>query len=417
MRVVHACWPAHAPTSPSGLVVWAEDSTRGPTSGLRGRRPRISPHPYALEAGELANVVGAPRSATAADGVVLDLPTRRGSPLPSPELVRDDEASSTGSVRPSRWRVPAVLLDADQAYAWLSRLDPTEIAYGASVHHLVELATFADDLVNRGRMLPTVLADGPAAVWRPLLSGPDAAWARVLAAALPPALLAAAGDESNENGVGHEEAGDPLGVWADALDDLVDASVRAVLGSARLTLGRRGTPTSRAWLAALTGATRTFRASGADLDGLTTALARWQSDALTGPVRAFFRLTEPIADPDRQGADGDDRWWLRFGLQTTDEQSLVAEADEVWRATGALPGLGRSVDAPQETFLAELGKAARLYPALDDALRTARPDALRLDVAGAHGFLREAAPPWPLPGSGSSCRAGGPNRRPAWGSR
>ena len=158
------------------------------------------------------------------------------------------------------------------------------------------------------------------------------------------------------------------------------------LGSARLTLGRRGTPTSRAWLAALTGATRTFRATGADLAALTTALARWQSDALAGPVRAFFRLTEPT-----DGAD-EDHWWLRFGLQATDEQSLVAEADEVWRATGALPGLGRAVSAPQETFLAELGKAARLYPALDDALRTARPDALGLDVAGAHRFLREAAP-------------------------
>ena len=297
--------------------------------------------------------------------------------------------------------MPAVLLEADQAYAWLSEVDLTALAYGASVHHLVELVAFADDLVSRGRMLPTVLADGPTAVWRPLLSGPDAAWARVLAAALPPALLAAVDPASRDEGAGyddgagrddasHGEAADPIALWATAFDDLVDASVRAALGSARFTLGRRGTPTSRAWLAALTGATRTFPATGADLDGLTTSLARWQSDALAGPVRAFFRLTEPAADTDSNADDA--HWWLRFGLQATDEQSLVAEADEVWRATGALPGLGRVVNAPQETFLAELGKAARLYPALDDALRTARPDSLGLDVAGAHGFLREAAP-------------------------
>ena len=52
----------------------------------------------------------------------------------------------------------------------------------------------------------------------------------------------------------------------------------------------------------------------------------------------------------------------------------MVDAAAVWAAHGALPGLGRQLDAPQETFLAELGKAARLYPALDDALRTARPD-------------------------------------------
>jgi hypothetical protein len=375
MLVVHACWPAHGSAQSGGLALWAEDSAPRPTTGRRGRPPRISPHPYALDAAELADVVGV-TPATAPDSIVLDLPTRGGSPVPSPELVRDDEPRTSGPLRPGSWRVPAVPLEADQTYAWLTRLDLTALAYGASVHHLLELVAFADDLVDRGRILPTVQADGPAAVWRPLLSGPDAAWARVLAAALPPALLAA-----------EDEGTDPLGVWSAAVDDLVDAAVRSALGSSHLTLGRRGTPTSRAWLAALTGPTRTFAAGPSDLAGLTAALARWQRDALAGPVRAFFRLSEPPAD-----AGDDNRWLLRFGLQASDEQSLVAEADEVWRADATLPGLGRPVDTPQETFLAELGKAARLYPVLDDALRTARPDALSLDVAGAHHFLRDAAP-------------------------
>ena len=394
MRVVHACWPPpQAAAGAGGLLLWAEDSTTGPTGGRRGRSPRVSPHPYAVDAADLVSTLELAPGPTAPDGVELTLPTRGGVPMPSPELVRDADSSSTGPVRAGRWRVPAVLLDADRAYAWLSRLDPTVIACGASVHHLIELVAFADDLVNRGRMLPTVRTDGPAAVWRPLLFGPDAAWARVLAATLPPALLAADGRLTVEVATESEAARDdevdaPLELWAAALDDLVDAAVRAALGAVRLSLGRRGTPTVRAWLAALTGSSRSFAATEADLAGLATALARWQSDALAGPVRAFFRLSEPAADT----ADGDEAWWLRFGLQATDEQSLVAEADEVWRAAGALPGLGRVVSAPQETFLAELGKAARLYPALDDALRTARPDALSLDVAGAHRFLREAAP-------------------------
>jgi len=393
MRVVHACWPDHVPATPSGVVLWAENSTIGPGAGRRGRPTSTAPHPYAVDSAELATTLGVIPAAIAPDRVDLTLPTRGGAPLPSPELVREGDSGSAGQVRPGRWRVPVVMLDADQTYAWLSRLDRTAVAYGASVHHLVELVAFADDLVNRGRMLPTLLPDGPAAAWRPLLSGPDAAWARVLAAALPPALLAAAGHPAVESVTQSEAAGidvlgEPLALWATAFDDLVDASVRAALGSVRLTLGRRGTPTSRAWLAALTGSTRNFTVTEGELAGLRTSLARWQSDALGGPVRAFFRLNEPTVD----AADGGEDWWLRFGLQATDEQSLVAEADEIWRATDALPGLGRVVSAPQETFLAELGKAARLYPALDDALRTARPDALGLDVAGAHLFLREAAP-------------------------
>jgi non-specific serine/threonine protein kinase len=378
MQVVHACWAAHAPASPGGALIWAEDSTADRGTGGPGRPPRApTPHPYAVDAPQLASSLGVVPVRDALDSIELILPTRGGAPLASPELVRDGDPRSTGRVRPGRWRVPVVPLSVDQTYAFLSGLDPTAFAYGASVRHLVELVAFADDLVMRGRILPTVLVDGPTAVWRPLLSGPDAAWARVLAAGMPPGLLAA-GDPGD----------DPLGVWSAAVDDLVDASVRAVLGTRRLTLGRRGTPTTRAWLAALAGPVRSFAAPGAELDGLAASLARWQRDALSGPVRAFFRLSEPRSDDEHD----DERWQLRFGLQASDEQSLVAEADEVWRATGELPGLGRPVTAPQETFLAELGKAARLYPALDEALRTARPDALVLDVDGAHRFLRDAAP-------------------------
>ena len=344
MRVVHACWPARVTAQSSGLVVWAEDSTLRPTTGRRGRRPRISPHPYALDAAELADVLGVAPAATAPDGVVLDLPTRGGSPLPSPELVREDEPRATGPVRPRGWRVPAVLLEADQAYAWLSELDLTALAYGASVHHLVELVAFADDLVSRGRMLPTVLADGPAAVWRPLLSGPDAAWARVLAAALPPALLAAAdpavATTRGDDDVSHGEAEDPIALWADALDNLVDAAARAALGrrGSRSAGGYPGSPrlAGRADRRRR-GVRRRPRPTSAEL---AAALARWQRDAVAGPVRACFRLVEPAADPTADG-DGDDDWRVRFGLQAADEPSLVVDADAVWRARAPLPALGR----------------------------------------------------------------------------
>ncbi len=382
MRVVHACWVPASALDAGSVAIWAEDSTVA-TPVRSGRPPRSAPHPYAVDHAGLLSLLALEPDAGALEVVELQLPTRSAAPLPSPELVRDGEPPRAGAVRTGLWRVPALVLPLDRAYAVLSRLELRTDTGGASVHHLVDLLAFADDLVARGRFLPTVEVEGPYAVWRPVLTGPDTAWARTLALALPPALLAAADPTGR----------DPLRWWAATLDGLVDAAVRAAAGSRTLTLPRGGTATSRAWLAALTGPLRQFTAEGGSLTELAGSLARWQRDALTGPVRAFFRLSEPSlgAGGDSQ-REGEGRWQLRFGLQASDEQSLVAEAADVWRAEETLPGLGGGVATPQETFLTELGKAARLYPDLDDALRTARPEALDLDVHGAHRFLREAAP-------------------------
>ena len=372
--VAHACWLGVASNrQPGRLGVWGEDSAEPRTPVRRpGRRPRIQVHPYAAAPEHLLSILPpvAARATTAAAG--LTLPTRRGEPVASPELVRDEIEDGGGDVQDRQWQVPVLELDADLAFAVLRELDPLAAAYGASVLHLHELAEFATDLVARGRLLPAVLADPPRAVWRPVLTGPDAAWTRVFAASMPPPVVAAATDDED------------FALWSDALDTLVDAAARASLGSIRLSAGRGGAPATRAWLAALTGQRRDFTANSQAIAALATALATWQRDAVEGPVRACFRLLEPVG--------GGEDWQLRFGLQAADEPSLVVDADAVWRSRGKLPALARHIDAPQETFLAELGKAGRLYPELDGALGAARPLGLALDTAGAHRFLSGAAP-------------------------
>ena len=59
-----------------------------------------------------------------------------------------------------------------------------------------------------------------------------------------------------------------------------------------------------------------------------------------------------------------------------------------WLAGGPLPHAGH----PEEELLAGLGTAARLFPALDAALREAAPAQVTLDTAGALDFLRETGP-------------------------
>ncbi len=192
---------------------------------------------------------------------------------------------------------------------------------------------------------------------------------------------------------------------AGPLDTLVDAVARARLGSRRLTLrvgaagaGGAAAATLAAWLGALTGRRRRFLADQAAVQALAHDLAAWQSEAVAGPVRGCFRLVEPEPEPEAEAepgalADvGEQGWRLEFALQSAEEPSLLVEADRIWRSKGRLRALGQQLEAPAETLLAQLARAHRLYPGLEPALRTARPAALELDLAGAHGFLTTGAP-------------------------
>jgi hypothetical protein len=226
--VVHACWLGRSTTRLGGLAIWGEDSSAPATPPPRpGRRPRIQSHPYAAPHANLVALLPPIAAKATMETATLTLPTRGGGPVASPELVRDEIGEVGGDLRARRWQVPTLELEPDLALALLRGVDGETAAYGASIMHLIELAGFAAELVARGRLLPAVLSDPPRAVWRPVITGPDAAWARILASVMPPPLIAAC-------------PGDGLAVWSDALDALLDAAARAALDSTRLTIRRAG---------------------------------------------------------------------------------------------------------------------------------------------------------------------------------
>jgi SNF2 family DNA or RNA helicase len=80
---------------------------------------------------------------------------------------------------------------------------------------------------------------------------------------------------------------------------------------------------------------------------------------------------------------------LEFLLQAIDEPTALVPAADVWSDRSA--PLRRWTSHPQERLLAGLGRAARLYPDLDVALRSPRPTEIVLDTAGASRFLASAA--------------------------
>ncbi|MEU8423083.1 DEAD/DEAH box helicase [Micromonospora sp. NPDC048835] len=466
MLVIHGLWLPGG-SSTGGLAVWAEDSAAPIPTPRPGRPARERPHPFAAGHADLAGLLAEAAEPTRLDSALLTLPTLAGAPTDSPELIRTTVApAARGRLTLAGWRVPILVYAPDAALPLLRSLDDIPAVPGATLRHLAELADFAADLVTRGRTLPgvrtttgdqtpdagtttgDVAASGDAvsvpaqAVWRPLLTGTDAAWARSLALALPPAARAAV-PSSPSAAVGQSPAAPlsasaaavgppPSGaatatssdrrelsaaeLVADALDALTDAAARGALATTTLARGLRPGGPAPAWLAALAGPRRDFTIDPVGLATLSAELDAWQRDAAGGPVRASFRLVEPAPDevtepflatravpadsapvpvdsaPVPVGSTGGGRWRLEFGLQAADEPGLHVDAGEVWRAPQTLGGLVGRTTSPQETLLAELGRASRLWPDLDTALRTAAPEAMELDVEGAHRFLSAGAP-------------------------
>jgi SNF2 family DNA or RNA helicase len=359
------------------LSLWVETDDRTPAlpsteprSAARSRRRGVPPHPFAL--GDEHLPVGGTRPPA-----YVVLPSTGTGPMPSPQLglpVR------RGAQRLRAWRVPAVtvpFVDDDLAGDFDGRCAP-------SLHWLTELCGFAADLVRRGRVLPAVAPDGPRAQWRPVITGLDAAHHADLLRRMPPACRAERARPDDVAGLPAED------VLHAALDRLVDGLVRTRLAEADVTIGD-------GWLAALT-AEPEFTAAPALVDELTDKLDAWHADAVSGAaVRLCFRLSHvDELDADEPGATGPhataepprDAWLLEFLLQAIDEPSALVTAADIWRDQYA--PLRRWTRHPQERLLGGLGRAARLYPDLDAALRVPRPVDMVLETAEAHRFLSQA---------------------------
>jgi SNF2 family DNA or RNA helicase len=302
--------------------------------------------------------------------------------------------------------------------AALAELAPGDIVAGASIGYLAAVARFADDLVTRGRVLPVLAAEdsGYAARWRPVLSAADARHARELAAAMPPSCRALADAGLASTGLADTGAGAVPGpLLADMLDVLADASARTRLPGALLP-ARRGRRPARIdvaerMLLALAGPQPVIEVADAADEraarDLAAAFADWLSSAArpADSVRTCFRLVEPRTDETQDtteaaevltaGAESPDTWRVEFSLQSAEDPSLMLPAADVWTGAGygwLAGGLLPHAGPPEEELLAGLGIAARLFPALDGALREAAPARVTLDTAGALEFLRETGP-------------------------
>ena len=414
----------HAQFSEAGLwELWAEDSQRA-RRAADGGPGRLLRHPFAAEPAELARVLAGAGPAVAealaeADprgSLPLALPSGPNGPLPGDRFAKLAGAGpAEGPVALRGWIVPTLVLDPAAGAGLLASLgelgdgdllgvydeDGTEreLPLDPSVGYAHAVAAFADALVSRGEIHPWLAyqaeEDGYFASWVPAYTLETAAHRRSLIAAMPPAFRAQL--------LAVELDGRPAeDVFDSALTALVDAYVLAAFAGPHGLHGeplapaparRRQAGAAELWLRALTSA-RSNRLDPdllqpEEADELVDLLEAWTTAAQdeAGPVRTCFRLR----DPGQQAHDVED-WTVELLLQSTQDPSLLAGAHEVWRRAGAARLLRQTGVDPRQALLQGLGRAARYFPQLGDALRQPSPESVRLSAEQALHFLRHVAP-------------------------
>ena len=255
------------------------------------------------------------------------------------------------------------------------------------------------ELVARERVVPKLARrqGRMEARWAAALSASDdSGRVAALARSMPPAAHAV--PISSEAKAGEVWAPDAL--LRAYLDALVDTLLRSSRGMPELAqprkLGRLPTNAARSdeaqprWSerfeAALTSAEPTFRAEGFAERSVVAELERWSEPALGARdrLRVCFRLELP------EGTS--EHFTLRFLLQSPDDPSLIVPAADVWSGKSKkVQQLGRAFCDPIDSLLEALGRAARLFPPLQLALKTGKPESLALDPQLAWSFLGEGA--------------------------
>jgi SNF2 family DNA or RNA helicase len=404
MYSLHALWNSDAS---GALHLWGETSEKPATAkkpkGRQSKIPKPLPHPFAIKAEKLQELVAEISGSLIGESVDCDklairLPSANDLPAPSPQLIRDqDEPPSTPEALKT-WHVPAAIFEPGLALDFLLSLPnqsaPT-IAFGASLRYWAEVAKFAIELITRQSFFPVVLQEknetkSYRAAWSVYLSEADFTRLETLAKAMPPVCRAALSGESDEPPV-------PLKLVLHFLNQTTDHFVRhQLLASNIFSKGavrrRENLPLPEAWLQALSSSDPTLNAPRAEMEAFLKQINAWleqiRPSPSAAPFRTCFRL-DPPEDGDPKAAE----WGISFHLQAVEDRSLMIPSEKVWASrSGTLTFLKRKFENPQERLLADLAKASRVFPAIDTSLKTARPSGLVLDTPRAYQFLRETAP-------------------------
>ncbi|MDX9911015.1 MAG: DEAD/DEAH box helicase [Phycisphaerales bacterium] len=385
--VLHAVW------HDARICLWGEDASRVNEGGA---------HPLAMPAADITSVLSEagvlPRELVLREvAIEVNIPHAQGRPLPSPRLAH--RAGLEAPPADALARVPISGLAIEPLHQ-ASVLEAIEDRVGASLEISESLAffgksaRFALSLLSQQRFVPMLMQEasgGLGASWRPWLADEaNAARAAMLARSMPAACRAAGGER-------------PGVILDEMLSLIVDAQCRRVLdreSMADTIEGRDAGDPHVAWLAGLLRSPERVPILHGAQTEVVKRVRQWIGALDDRGQQSQWRLVLRLSEPEDGGRvkelhapPADLRWTLSFQLQSVDEPGITIDATEVWRLPadgGSVEGL--RIESPHELLLGELGRASRLYPALEASLRDAEPTELLLATSDAYRFLREIRP-------------------------
>src|SRR6266700_3957917 len=287
--------------------------------------------------------------------LTLRLPSTTKGPQPSPELILAEESERPQPTEFKSWNVATLALRPQHALDFLLALPehpPHGIAFASSLRFWVEAAKFSLELITKQSFAPALQefqSDNTTSLqtdWEVVLTGEDNIRTYQLSTFMPATCWAYLPPEKRVSSV-------PQHILEHFLNHTLDAFIRQSLSSTNLIPARRSTrratstPLPEQWLHALA----------------------------------------------CENGKQDTNWHVSYYLQANDDRSLLVPAAQVWKErSSTLTFLKRQFENPQERLLADLGKASRLFPAIEESLHTARPTELSLSTEEAYSFLRQSVP-------------------------
>jgi len=401
--VIHAIWDS---LQSGKLHLWAESSSLIGSVAQRHGKQTGRQHPFTLPYEPLKEAISELAGSllvksASSDALSLLLPSTARGPLSSPELILEKEPADLKAIGFRPWKVVTLTLDPDSAFDLLLALPnyaPHGIAFGSSLRFWTEAARFAFELIVRQSYMPALeetRQDGASiyrAAWQAVLVGEDAERVSLLLKAMPPICWAfLPGSEMKPSVLQN--------ILLSFLNRTLDAFVRESLSSTSLLPARSGrsmrSPKAslpEQWLQALSSEDPALVATPAELQRFSATLQGWLDQIRPIETDAAFRTCFRLDAPGEGNGKSSD-WHISFQLQANDDRSLLVPAELVWKErSGTLTFLKRKFENPQERLLADLGKATRLFPTIEESLKTARPVGLKLSTEQAYTFLRESAP-------------------------
>src|SRR5438477_10351206 len=401
--VIHAIWD-HLQSGE--LHLWAESSSPIGSTAQRHGKLTERQHPFTLPYESLKEAIselaGSLLVKSASSSTIsLLLPSTARGPLSSPELIFEKEPADLNATGLRPWKIVTLALDPDSAFDLLLALPnyaPHGIAFGSSLRFWTEAARFAFELIVRQSYMPALEETRQGGVsiyraaWQAVLVGEDAERVSLLLKAMPPVCWAFLPDSEMKPSVLQN-------VLLSFLNRTLDAFIRESLSSTSLLPARPGRSTRylkvslpEQWLQALSSEDPVLVAPPAELQRFSATLQGWLDQIRPVETDAAFRTCFRLDAPGEDNGKSSD-WRISYQLQANDDRSLLVPAEMVWKErSDTLTFLKRKFENPQERLLADLGKATRLVPTIEESLKTARPVGLKLSTEQAYTFLRESAP-------------------------